>query len=381
MSDKSTDREKVGFIHRIVAPARSNRARDIIILLIGLVLAFGAEPLADFVIGHYHQKEISWLLEGLGYGFEHLGFVLVVAMLVRVAIEEASERQFIDLVNDKVSKQIEESIRLNALEALKPVQDAVKKLDEELGSTIRRKDVLDDQSLKVLQAKVLNPVFIRSGYLLNLTLEPLTSPGAEWNDLIKVRVGIQYRIRNITSSTQEFPIEAWVDTMIEPEGLAETEKCQFTRFVCGPDETREDNRLRGYNLVKLNEDGKIWRDNGGLWLKHQLPGGLPANSAYYVEIDAVQVMRKQDVFVWNMGGLTSELTILVSFAGGYSSKNFHVDARELHHIGRENFAKTRKVDENDWPSWSIPQVLLPYQGVEIWWVPQKPGINDVKASQ
>jgi hypothetical protein len=73
-----------------------------------------------------------------------------------------------------------------------------------------------------------------------------------------------------------------------------------------------------------------------------------------------------------MGALTKGFGVSIGFAGGFSRADFQVDARELHHIGREAFRDTFKEEKNVL-SWRINQVLLPYQGVEIWWSPRQTG--------
>jgi hypothetical protein len=113
-------------------------------------------------------------IEALDYGFEHLGAVLVVAWIVRVAIENSSHRQFLSVVNNKVRDQIDQSIQQIAEQSLAPLQESIKKLDDELGFTIRRPGVLDKESLEVLKNKVLSPTFIRTDCNLHLTLEPLS---------------------------------------------------------------------------------------------------------------------------------------------------------------------------------------------------------------
>jgi hypothetical protein len=64
------------------------------ISVLGLALAIFAEPLAHWIAPHL-DSQWATALSVLSYGLDHLGAVLVVAMLVRVAIEKASQDQFV----------------------------------------------------------------------------------------------------------------------------------------------------------------------------------------------------------------------------------------------------------------------------------------------
>ena len=332
-----------------------------IILLLGLALSIGSKPLEDTIAERVDQT-YQKLVHVLGYGFEHLGVVLVVAWLVRVAIERASERQFLRVVTANMRQQISTSIKGVAAESLRPLQESIGKLDDVLGYTIRREGLLDDESQKVLKERVLSPKFIRTEYALRLTLEPFSA------DLVNVRSRSIYSVKNVTKAPAKYTVEAWVDTMFEPAGLGRNGESRFTRFNSGPEDSWSEVELRPFVIDDMISQGKIYRNNGGVWLRYELHDELPPEATYKVDLEGSQLMRSTDLFVWTMNGLTRRFTVSVEFAKGYTDADFDLEARELHHIGRDAFRQTFRNEEGV-HSWSINQVLLPYQGVEIWWSP------------
>ncbi len=333
-----------------------------LVLALGLLLAIGSEPAAHWLLSLVGQKYAE-VINAFAYGFEHLGVVLVVAWVVRVAIEKASQRAFIRVVNNKVREEIERSIDKIATESLAPLKTSIRKLDEELGFAIRRPGILDHDSQEVLKNKILNPKFIRTAYSLHLTLEPLSGSPHAPPGFVRVRSRVIYDVKNITNKTEKYTVEAWVDAMFEPTSIGPQDESRFLNFSCG---ARGQTNFQFYDLGQMKAAGRIRRDHGAVWLGHELENGIPAETTYFADIEAVQIMRAQDIFVWTMSGLTQKLSVSIEFAGGYTPADFHVEARELHHIGREEFRRTHK-DEKGVHSWSINQVLLPHQGVEIWW--------------
>ena len=347
---------------------KGQRRGTLAVFLVGLFFALATGPLTGCVLSIAGPR-FGKLIAAVGYGLEHLGVVLVVAAVVRVVVENASDREFFRVVDSKVQDQIEQSIKRVALESLKPFQKSMKELDDELGFTIRRPGLLDTESLEVLKNKVLSPKLIRAEYNLRLTLEPLSESDGLPKDLIKVRLRSTYNVKNITKELERYRVETWVDVMFEPPNIGPHDKGQFTRFACGREDLRSESDLRPFDLLRMEREGKIKRGHGAVRLEHELQGGIPAETTYYVDIESVQVMRMTDIFVWNMGGLTKQFRVSVAFAGGYKSADFEVDARELHHIGHEAFRSTFTEDKGVL-SWSVNQVLLPYQGVEVWWSPR-----------
>ena len=345
--------------------------KHLLVLACGLILAIGSKPFMHW-IGTLVNPKWNDLIQTLEYGFEHLGVVLVVAWVVRVAIENASQRQFLDVVNNKVREQIQKSIDKIAVDSIAPLEVSIKKLDEELGFKIRTPGLLDKDSLEILKKKVLSPNFIRSEYKVLLTLERLTAPASSElaGEYLKVRVRTAFKVKNITEMPQKYVLKGWLDYLFEPEGLDPLDQCQFTSCVYGPEDSTSENDLRPFDLAKMKNQGKIKREHGAVWLEHEPHSGVPPGATYYVELEALQVMRMADVFVWTISELTQRLIVQIQFGEGFTPADFQVNARELHHVGREQFRATRN-DDNGISTWKIDQVLLPHQGVQVWWHPAR----------
>jgi hypothetical protein len=335
----------------------------IALFLVGLGLVLiTSEPIKRPIAGYVHADKWSWGFEALIFATEHLGVVIMVAMLVRVAIERASQKQFLDLVNSEVRTQVKDSIRQISVQEFAPLEKSIKTLDDRMSLRITREEVLDPGSIEVLKEKVLNPSFIRTEYHLNLTLEPLPA-GANRNDFLLVRSRTDIQIKNITEESASFPVHSWVDNMFmhsDPNLPAS----RFTFFASGPQARREEFENRPFGLDNLLAKGEILEDNGGLFLRHKIDE-IDSGETYFVVIESTQAMRKQDLFVWNLTGLTLKFTVSVQFKG-LDAEKFTVDARELHHIDSGEFSRSKKSDKGVL-SWAIDQVLLPYQGVEVWW--------------
>jgi hypothetical protein len=382
------------------------RGLDIGLAAAGFFLTVAGDELSQWAPKHPWWQWWPHAIYDAGYGIEHLGVVLFVAVVIRVIIEKSQQIQFLRIINSQVSGQVRESIDSVATqsleplrqsvteikgqietsishqttESLKPLQTALTKvegsigrLDEELGYTIRRAGILDDNSQKILKEKVLNPDFIRTDYTLSLTLEPLSTAREKYPDLLRVRTRTFFKLKNVTDEPHEYAITAWVDTINEPPGLEGEDRSRFTRFAYDLEGRGRDREIPISNVERSTEkDRKIEGRNGGLWLKYLLDGPIAPHSTYYVEVEAIQVNRKRDVFVWNLTGLTKMFNLTVHFAGGFHGSDFQVDARELHHIEHDDFRNSYKVGADGSVSWSIGQVLLPYQGVELWWNPAPP---------
>jgi hypothetical protein len=354
--------------------------RGLWIPVVGLVLAVGAKPFQDWIVPAGQQSP-SRFIDELTYGIEHLGVVLIVGFIIRIAIESASQSQFLNLIDKEVKSQFETGVRkiaedslksLSTVEAsVKDVESSIRKVDEVLGFSIRRPKVIDPASKEELDKSVLNPSVIRDEYLLRLTLEPLARTCKSNPDLIKIRARTSYYVENLTDKPAGYPVRAWVDTLNQTPDLDKEDAAQFTYADWCPAEARGKSTFEPFIRVReLKDTGKIVDASGGLWLKYPLEEGIPAGKRYYVDVEATQINRKSDLFVWNMAALTKTLTVTVRFGRGFKASDFNVGARELHHIEDADFQNTREVDPVDGSvTWSIKQLLLPYQGVTVWWSP------------
>jgi hypothetical protein len=334
---------------------RTQKFSSLLILLGGLVLVFATAWLNRLV------PEQSRFLEPLIYGLEHLGVVVVVAMVVRGTLERASQLEFVKVVNDRVKAQIEASISTSvstiAEKSIKPLEASIRKLTE--GLTYKITTLFDEPLQEMLRNSVLNPPFIRPKYTLHLKLSPLDGNP----DLLEVFVGLSYEVRNVTTETAKYSIESWLDDVVQVPGVTDIKRSHFTLVAYG-----EKDPPRPFDIPALKREGCIEQGCGVTSIQVKDVEVEP-NCSLYVVLEGEQLMRRQDHFVWNLITLTKRLDIIVELLGGLTVNNFDVFPREMHHIGHDTFRANQQWVDNTL-TMTIDQVLLPYQGVEIRWSPR-----------
>jgi len=328
-----------------------------VILVGGLTLVFFAGPISRLIV----PARWSHSAQSLEYGLDHLGVVLVVAMLVRATLERATQREFVKVVNDRVKAQIEASIGTVSEKTIRPLEKSIEELTERTAYTITT--VFEPTLQTMLKESVLNPAFIRPKYLLHLKLIPLDKPTN--SDLLKVFVSLCYELRNVTTESRKYSIESWLDDIIQVTTISEADRSRFTRIAYG-----EKDPPRPFDINALIDEGCISHGEGMTTLQIKDVDVEP-NSSLYVAVEGLQLMRNQDHFVWNLITLTKKLEIIVELSGGLTHENFDVFPREMHHIGHEAFQANQSW-KGDSLNMSIDQVLLPYQGIEIRWSPRPP---------
>jgi hypothetical protein len=295
----------------------------------------------------------------LGYGLEHLGVVLVVGLFIKIAIEEASQREFLGVVNEQVKMQIQATTAEVARKSIEPLEADIKRLATNL--TFRIANLFNEDLRKELDRTILNPTFVRPQYTLNLKLKPLSPNNDLEPGLLNVVVGISYEIKNVSSDPAEYSVQSWVDDVIpKPSGI-----CCYTGVAYGGKKSG----LRAYDIKALEKSKEIVHGNGVVSLKLR-PETINPACSLFVEIEAAQLMRTEDHFVWNLIGLTERLDVVVELEGGLTFDKFDVFPRELHHLGPDAFRAKIKPESDVRMTMSIDQVLLPYQGIELRWAPR-----------
>ena len=335
-----------------------------LLILGGLVLVVFAPPL------------IRWLLPTnssftgpLEYGLEHLGAVVVVAMLIRGTLEAASQRELVSLVSDKVKQQVEVSIQKTLLDVeeklLQPLQNSIKKLTDRLSYRIAL--LFGDTPLgEMLEASVLNPPFSRPWYRLHLKLEPLAEPDGRSTEFLKVFVGLSYQVRNVSGQVRDYVVESWLDDVIRSVKVSDGNEPGFIGVKYGA----IDPPNNVVNRTDLEQAGRIFRQGGLIRLQVKMESIRPDESLY-VYVDGMQLMRMEDHFVWNLTTVTEKVDVFVELAGGVTFDSLDVFPRAMHHITHDAFSNMCHRDENILKI-SVNQVFLPYQGIEIRWSPKAP---------
>jgi hypothetical protein len=322
--------------------------------------------------------ERSWPHHGevAGYLIEHLGAVMIVAVLVRVAIEEGTERKFLWSVNHLVQDEIKKSINKSSVESIQPLKDVIdqaKHSIEQLATGLTYKIIqnLDPNLRKVLEAYVLNSPFVRPQYTLELTLRPF--PQDLNSDILEVSVRTLYTIKNRTDDRAKYECESWLDDVVRPSGNS---GCKFTWFSFEELDTEgEESASFPYDLSVLEREGRIYSGDGTLRLKFPIMIGKGAT--YRVTIEGKQLMRRHDVFVWNVVTLTNQIDLTVNL-DGVTLSELDIFPRALHHAA----GQAEKKNHDRGVMMTLHQVFLPYQGVEVRWSPHiHPELSQTQQNQ
>ena len=320
--------------NRVTAPLAMSA-----IVVIGFGLILGAKPLRKWLANLFVGYDGVFAL--LEYGLEHLGVATIVAIIVWKIVEEVSQREFLDVLRENLDIQ-------------------VKTLLDPLTYKITR--TLGDNRLKeMLEKRVLNPDFMRSFLNLTLKLTPLRNPGVP-ADLLECVVISEYEVRNISDKEMRYEINSWLEDIIELKRDDHSPISGFTKI-----QVIYQNRPHILDIAELERKKAISRKEGVIELQYPYDHMLKPNERLHVIIEGLQIMRKEDHFIWNLSIITEKMDISVELSGGLNFDGLNVHPREMNHIGHEAFSQTW---DNSMPNilkMNINEVLLPYQGVEIRW--------------
>jgi hypothetical protein len=289
-----------------------------------------------------------------------LGAVLVVSYLIRELIEKGQQKVW----QNALSKRVDN--------ILIPAVNQVRELNVDLGITLRNSLIFDNEDArKELTRKVLRPDFIRRNYVLTLTLEG--NPGDKH---VKVTTDTNYILENVANAARTYSIRGWIDTA-QDAWLEKDQQSKFTFLAFGPAELREQDSHRPIEATQLSDPKIVKRSELTLELEYPIKPDIPVKGKYFSRLTAVQYMRCQEQFIWNMAYVTDRLDVVVELRGNLTWKNFAVSPRPMHHqdkFDREPAAIA--LSDQEARTWTIAGVLLPNQGVQVWWSP-KPETSSV----
>jgi len=312
------------------------------------------------------------------YVLEHLAAVIFVAMLIRLAIEKRAQEEAVEGVSDAVKAEVKKAfVDVNAeIEQFNTkvgdVKNNLTSVDERL-STIQ---VVTGGSLYAQKLKhadrekiaetFLDPVFFRPRYDLTVRLT------AKEQDLLNVQIEIDSRLQNISKVPQSLIITAFLDNVLFRQGTTNVAtESKFHRFEFGPDTEagRELARRQPFHVSEEGNERFISKVGDNLVFTYDPQIKIPVGETFFVKVLAEQQMRSSDLFVWIMQAPTENFNIKVNLEGNLTKENFTVIARPMHHVQHESLAPKQDSD-NKTLSWSIETVVLPYQGVQLWWSPK-----------
>ena len=323
----------------------------------------------------YLSPRFPHAAEPLGYLMEHLGAVLVVAILVRVALEEGYQKAFLGSVNKEVASSIDRTSQT----ALVPLSTELAKatssisiLDERLSASVDQVSQLsaaltykiiqnlDPQLRKVLEERVLNAPFKRPTCALHVELRPYSrdnDPHAQ--ELLEMFIDIDYSILNQSESDAAYNCVFWLDDVIRPSGEIE---CYYTHFSFGPiDQGGKAHLNPSADLKLLREAGHITLEKTLLRLEYEITDIAPGR-AYAIKIAGRNLVRSNDLLIWSMVNLTNKLSFTIDLGGGLTLSELEVSPRALHHA-----EGTTTINGDTQIKFELDHILLPYQGVEVRW--------------
>lgn len=298
--------------------------------ILGLVLFFAAPHLHEWFAPNI-QNRIRDL--EIGEVLHELGAVLFVTVVVAATVGEYS--LWI------LAREVEEKL------------------------TIKIRKVFDDPLLSAPLENVFDPNFVRPWYKLTLTLEPLEGH----QDFLKVSLKNEYVVTNVSGRKREFRVVGWLDDILRPN-----DEAGFRHFKCGSP---------GKELTELDVKTYEVLQQGRISLEKLTDPPLEHEDSLQVSIEGMQFNRREDLLVFHMVAVTGELDICIKLSGGLTFNELDVYPQPLHHVSHEDFMKTLDVDEKvpNVKKYKIAHVLLPYQGVEVRWMPPTPEQQPASADE
>lgn len=316
----------------------SSRGQKILVDI--LLLGFG---LALLLIGiSIHHPETS--SEFIALFLEHLGVGLFALTVLKFSIEEATQKEFFNLLRTDVKEQVGTTVI----------------------SFIRRSQwILNDQVLKKeLEDRILLPNFTRPKYNLTLRLEPLEN---HEDDLLKVWITMDYEVKNISDKSGAYEVGAWLEDVIQLDDIPPGSMPGFTSIMIGTTPYPIDRLTKGGGA---SGTGTILRKEEMFHLTDLKTPEIEPDGVVSVTVVGMQIMRKADHFVWNLPTITHKLGLSIKLEGGLFNQ-LDVYPREMHHVPHQEFIKTEENPEPNTRKFIINHVVLPFQGIELRWAPKR----------
>ena len=316
-------------------------------------------------------SEARWV-PVLGYAVEHLGAVVFAAMLVRVYLEQAAQREAVSQVSNAVKEKLGPALDQFG-EQVTVIRSQMNQIQTITGGNLYGK-ILDPKSREEIGKMLLDATFFRPEYNLELTLTSV--PGQK--GLVEVQMNSDYQIQNISKEVQYLSIFTSLENVLyKSEIYSNPKPSRFEKIEFGhhTDQGRKQAGLQPLRFGPSDPGRELLAEKDDeLVFDYKTDMRMLRNETFFVKILATQQMRESDLFVWNMQEVTKLLKVTVHLAGGLTKDNFSVIVRPM---DRKNHTGCVPADENADPSkqanplqWTIPGPILPHQGVHIWWSPK-----------
>lgn len=354
-------------------------------MVIGLLCVAFAGPVRDWVVNIYaashpgEHPKFKIYADLVAYVVEHLGAVVFVAMLVRLAIEKKTQQEAVGAVSQAVKDQVavafgdvDEKIA-NFNRAIGTVNDSLKTIQVVTGGSLYGQKLTPEDRDQIAKT-FLNPAFFRPYYKLTIYLAQRGS------GLMGVNIKTYAGLQNISNHPQPLKIAAFLDNaLFQHEGGSVSTASKFHRFEYGLDTSDgRDMASRRPLLVDHEGNAQFATEVGDRLVFDFDPKiSIQPTETYFVKMFAEQQMRTSDLFIWTMQLPTEHLDFTVHLEGALTTENFTLIARPMHHGEHGDFQGTKISEQEHF--WTIKNVVLPFQGIQLWWSP-KPRAQDGTAA-
>ena len=336
-------------------------------MIAGACLMVAVEFGRDFAESHLAPHWVTLL----AYAIEHLGAVVVAAMIVRIGLEQAQLERSLEEMSKAVRQRVAIAFK-NVDMIVKAVDLKVKHIDAELEAiqTITGGNLygarLEDEGRKEI-TKLLNSNFYRPEYNLTLTLTPVAN-----GEIVEVKMDVFYLLENISKEDQLFSIIASLENILYTSKTAAPSKpSRFERVEFGPNTSAGIKQAALQPVTfdrpevdKLEQEKILKNVQDELVFEYRPELKMAPREIYFVKICAIQEMRESELFVWNMQVVTQLVTVTVQLKGDLNNDTFSVKMRP---IDPEKYKDLTPKDSVDTLKWEINGPILPRQGMRIWW--------------
>jgi len=256
--------------------------------------------------------------------------------------------EYIDEIQSSVQSHIRD-IESQQDEYLGKVEYAV--FDAVLKRTFGR-ELIDE-----IKRQILTQSILRKDCHLVVRFDPIQSyPG-----LLKVTTELRYYLKNLSTNAQRFELRHSLD---DPLG-DQSARYNHLRVKRGTDEIDSLDSAGMEPYVRYENSARVFAKQYNLGPEDEL----------FVEVQGEKIQRKADQYVWHTYLLVHGFRCTTHLPAGAGIELFHEVLYPEGYVMAPEYVSGKEVRE-----WTIrDRVLLPYQGIQLRWVPLKTEVRDISS--